>query len=166
MELGIQIDDKFQEFLSREWLRQVLEMALSTQIADSAVELSLLVTDDETVQGLNREYRGIDETTDVLSFALTEEKADAASPLFVTPPDGLLHLGEIIISYPQAAKQAEENRHPIEKEIALLIIHGALHLLSYDHAKPAQENEMHALEEKILSEVESILTSGKNGVWQ
>jgi len=164
MELGIQIDNRFQKSLKADWLHHVLEMALLTRNPGPEVELSLLITDDETVRGLNREYRGIDETTDVLSFALGEEKADADHLPFVTPPDGLLHLGDIVVSYPQAARQAEENQYTLEKELALLVIHGTLHLLGYDHAEPAQEHEMRSLEESILSEVEINLTSGRNGV--
>ena len=165
MELGIQIDNRFQRSLKADWLRYVLEMVLLTQNPGPEVELSLLITDDETVRGLNREYRGVDETTDVLSFALGEEKADADPLPFVTPPDGLLHLGDIVVSYPQAVRQAEENHHAVEKELALLVIHGTLHLLGYDHAEPAQEHELSSLEERVLSEVESNLTSGRNGVW-
>ena len=163
MKLGIQIDKRFQEFLREEFLRQAVECSLSTQNIGPEVEMGLLITDDETVRGLNKEYRGIDETTDVLSFALTEGGADTDSPVFVTPPDGLLHLGEVIVSYPRAAKQARENHHAIEKEVALLVIHGTLHLLGHEHHEPTREQKIRALQERILSEVESNLRSGQNG---
>ena len=163
MKLGIQIERQFQEFLREEFLRQVVECSLSTQSVGPEVELGLLITDDETVRKLNKEYRGIDETTDVLSFALMEGRADTDSPVFVTPPDGLLHLGEVIVSYPRAVKQARENHHAIEKEVALLVIHGTLHLLGHEHDEPTREQQIRALQERILSEVESDLRNGQNG---
>ena len=98
----------------------------------------------------------IDKPTDVLSFALMERKYDDETP-FITPPDGVLHLGEVVISYPQAAKQAEDNGLTLEKELSLLIVHGVLHLLGYEHDKPDREREMRALEEKVLSELEKRL---------
>ena len=155
MKLGIQIDKNFQKYLRKEWLHRVVKLSLATQDIGSEVELGLLITDDETVRKLNQEYRGVDEPTDVLSFALVERKA-GSSP-FITPPDGLLHLGEVVISYPQAVRQAEENKHKVEEEVALLVIHGVLHLLGYEHDEPAREREMRALEERVLSKVEKWL---------
>lgn len=155
MKLGIQIDKNFQKYLRRVWLHRVVEHSLATQDIGSEVELGLLITDDETVRKLNQKYRGVDEPTDVLSFALAERKL-GSSP-FITPPDGLLHLGEVVISYPQAVRQAEENKHKVEEELALLVIHGILHLLGYEHDKPAREQEMRGLEKRVLSEVEKRL---------
>jgi len=154
LKLGIQIDRKFARHLRKEWLQQVVEQSLNVQGINSEVELGLLITDDETVRKLNQEYRGVDETTDVLSFALTERRPGDDSPPFVTPPDGILRLGEVIISYPQTVRQAEENQQKVGKELALLIIHGVLHLLGYEHDEPVREKEMRELEERILSEVE------------
>lgn len=149
MKLGIEIDEEFQKHLGEEWLQGLVESCLTARGLDSEAELSLLITSDETVRDLNQRYRGINETTDVLSFALTEgENSD--STIFITPPDGILHLGEVIISYPQAAKQAKDNSHRIEQELALLIIHGVLHLLGYDHDEPDREREMRKLEQEIL----------------
>jgi len=75
-------------------------------------------------------------------------------PPFVIPPDGVLHLGEVIISYPQAVIQAEEHHHSIKREIAILTIHGVLHLLGYEHDKPGLERQMRAREAEILSSIE------------
>ena len=153
MKLGIQIDKEFRKHLDREWLQRVVKQSLTIQDFNSEVELSLVVTGDETVQKLNQQYRGIDKPTDVLSFALMERRpGDDTS--FIVPPDGVLHLGEVVISYPQAARQAEENGLRVEQELALLIVHGVLHLLGYEHDEPDREWEMRALEEKVLSEVE------------
>ena len=154
MKIGVQIDTKFRERLKEDWLRQVVESSLGAGSVGAEVELGVLITDDESVRELNRRYRGVDRTTDVLSFALAEEGSEVDSPGFVNPPDGLLHLGEVIVSYPQAARQAEENNRTIEQEMALLVVHGTLHLLGYEHDEPVREKEMRSLEERILSEVD------------
>jgi probable rRNA maturation factor len=93
----------------------------------------------------------VDNTTDVIAFALSERGANAEP--FITPPDDVIHLGEVIISYPQAKRQAEEQRHPLEKELALLVAHGVLHLLGYDHELPEQEEKMRAMESKVLDAI-------------
>jgi probable rRNA maturation factor len=151
VELSINIDEEFRKHFDEEWLQGLVERCLRVQGLNSEVELSLLLTGDETVRDLNQRYRGIDETTDVLSFALTEGE-DLVSSLFITPPDGVLHLGEVIISYPQAVRQAENTCHGVERELALLIVHGVLHLLGYDHDEPDREREMRGLEQEILGD--------------
>ena len=156
MKFGIQVDKEFRKHLDQEWLKRVVEQTLTIQDFDSEVELSLVVTGDEMVQRLNKQYRGIDESTDVLSFALMERKPGDDIP-FIIPPDGVIHLGEVVISYPKAAKQAEENKQGMEQELALLVIHGVLHLLGYEHDEPDREKEMKALEVKVLSKVEKRL---------
>ena len=71
------------------------------------------------------------------------------------PPDGVLHLGEVIISYPQAVIQAEEHQHSKKREVAILVIHGILHLLGYEHDKPELESIMSSREQAILSIIEN-----------
>ncbi|MFC1924185.1 rRNA maturation RNase YbeY [Chloroflexota bacterium] len=156
MKLGIQIDKEFRKYFKEEWLQLVVEKSLAVKDFDSEVELSLLITGEEKVRELNKQYRGLDEPTDVLSFALTERTLGDDNP-FITPPDGILHLGEVVISYPQAARQAGENRQGTEQELALLIVHGVLHLLGYEHDEPDREQEMRALEQRVLSEIEKLL---------
>jgi probable rRNA maturation factor len=107
-------------------------------------ELSVLITDDETVRELNREYAGEDSTTDVLAFSLREGEEFAS-------PDGVLRLGEVIISYPTAQRQAAEAGIPVEREIEHLLVHGVLHLLGYDHAEPVEEERMRARERDLLA---------------
>ena len=87
-----------------------------------------------------------------MPFRLERRLGQANS--FVHPPDGVLHLGEVIISYPQAVIQAEEYQHPVEREILILIIHGVLHLLGYEHDTPELELKMRAREAEILSHIE------------
>ena len=159
MEINVLIDEGLETRLEVGWLQSVAGQVLIAQEASSDVELSLVITSQERVRQLNRDYLGKDEPTDVLAFSMLPElsaggEPGADSPPFVTPPDGVLHLGEVIISYPQAVIQAEEHHHSIKKEIAILIIHGVLHLLGYDHAEPEPERQMRARETEILSQVD------------
>ena len=158
MEINVLIDEDFRESLEVGWLQSVAEQVLVAQDAGLKAELGLVITNQERVQQLNRSYRGKDEPTDVLSFSMLPEplvtgEPEASSP-FAQPPDGVLHLGEVIISYPQAVRQAEEHRHSVRREIAILVIHGILHLLGYDHDKPELECQMTAKEKEILSCIE------------
>ncbi|MFC1871212.1 rRNA maturation RNase YbeY [Chloroflexota bacterium] len=151
MEIDVLIDDGVETPLAADWLYEVVEQTLNAEGINSGIEVGLVVTGQERVHQLNRDYRGVDEPTDVLAFAATEEVDD--SP-FVSPPDGVKHLGEVIISYPRAVEQAAESRHPVEREMAILIIHGVLHLLGYDHDEPEREQPMKAREAEILKTVE------------
>ena len=153
MEINVLIDEGLEGYLEVSWLQSVAEQALVAQDADSRVELGLVIANQERVQQLNRSYLGKDEPTDVLAFSAREE-IDAELPPFVQPPDGVLHLGEVIISYPQAVIQAEEHRHSVKKEVAILIIHGVLHLLGCEHDKPELERQMKTREKEILSCIE------------
>jgi len=152
MEISVFIDKGIEVPLKVSWLRRVAEQVLIAQGASSSGELGLVIASQERVKELNRSYRGKDEPTDVLAFSAIETRAD--SPPFVTPPDGVLYLGEVIISYPQAVIQAEEHQHSIEREMAILIIHGVLHILGYEHDKPELERLMSAREAEILSYIE------------
>ena len=103
-----------------------------------------MITDDATVQELNRRYRGLDEPTDVLSFEMGED------PSFVAESKSAPLLGEVVISYQTAARQAEEAGHDVEGELAHLLVHGVLHLLGYDHESTADALAMRAREESLL----------------
>jgi probable rRNA maturation factor len=152
--LVIRIDRDFQGRIDKRWLRRLVKESLGTHGVEAQVELSLLITDDATVRELNRTYRGKDKTTDVLSFALEADRRSDAAAGFVMPPGEIVHLGEVIVSYPKAAEQAAERNHAVEDELALLVVHGVLHLLGYDHDKPAREREMRSLEQRVLSAVQ------------
>ena len=154
MEINVLIDEGVEASLGVDWLRGVVERVLISENFSPSVELGLVIADQDKVRQLNRDYRGRDEPTDVLAFSAMEE-AEADSPSFVPPADGVQHLGEVLISYPQAVMQAEEHRCPVKQEIALLIIHGVLHLLGYDHGEPEPERQMRARETKILSSIEA-----------
>ena len=153
MEINISIDKGFDGCPPRRWLENVIRQVLEAQGAGAEVEIGLLIATGELVKELNRDYLGEDAPTDVLAFSAMEEKEADQSP-FIHPPDGLLHLGEVIIAYPQAVLQAEEHGHPLKKELAVLLIHGMLHLLGYDHDQPDSARRMRAREAELLSYIE------------
>ena len=156
MEINVLIDEGLEGCPELSWLQSIAEQVLVAQGASADAELGLVITSQERVQELNRSYLGKDKPTDVLAFAMlpAEEKPESESLLFIAPPNGVLHLGEVIISYPQAVIQADERQHSIKREIAILIIHGVLHLLGYEDDKPEPKQQMTAREREILSYIE------------
>jgi probable rRNA maturation factor len=138
----ISIDERFAASVSEERLAASAQRVLEAE-STPACELSIAVTDDETVRALNREYAGEDAVTDVLSFSQREGEE------FAAPPEGVPPLGEVVIAYPQAARQAAERGHGAEEEVARLLVHGVLHLLGYDHAEPEEASLMRAREEAL-----------------
>ncbi len=151
MEINVLVDESLEGCLKSSWLEGVTEKVLVAQGVDSRVELGLVIVGQERVRQLNLSYLGKDEPTDVLAFSMLPEQPGGDLAPFVSPPDGIKHLGEVIISYPQAVIQAEEHQHSAKREVAILIIHGVLHLLGYEHDKPELEREMRAREREILS---------------
>lgn len=140
-------------------LRRWAETALERLGLPDGTGVEIALTDDDTVQRLNRDYRGLDEPTDVLSFPFTDEAAPAPhygekppeiTAGFSVPPDQDL-LGEIIISFPYAQREAAGHGHSPRKEIALLLIHGILHLLGHDHQDRVQERAMTSKTEDLLA---------------
>lgn len=104
-------------------------------------DLTIVVSDDETLRRLNLEFMGIDEPTDVLSFP-----AD-----LVDPDTQRRYLGDVILSLPRARAQAPENGQSIQDEVLLLAVHGVLHLLGHDHAEPEEKEHMWAAQAAVLS---------------
>ena len=160
--VDISILEPFGRRLSRSWLRTVVSHALDRALPEEDCQLSLAIADDDTLKRLNREYRGLDETTDVLSFSTfhrghwegDEDPPPRADDVpFVMPPQEPRHLGEVIISYPQAVRQADPEPSGLERELALLVVHGLLHLLGFDHVEPLEEADMQAEEREILSRI-------------
>lgn len=115
--------------------------------ATSTAELTVVITDDERVRELNHRYRGVNLPTDVLAFEGTAEG-------FVEAPGSIPYLGDVVISYPRVRAQAEEQGHSPDRELALLVIHGVLHLLGYDHTTSEEEAIMWARQEAILRQVD------------
>lgn len=115
--------------VNRQRIRKIIEDILMKKGVKGDTEISLNIVGDRMMKNLNRKYRKINDTTDVLSFCLTET-TDIG---FVEPPDGVLHLGDIIISFPQARDEAGEENKLVDDKIDELVEHGMLHLLGQHH---------------------------------
>jgi probable rRNA maturation factor len=146
--IGISIEEEFRGLVDAGRVRKIVRQILKAEGVAPPYEVGLVFTDSEAVRQLNRDYRGVDEPTDVLAFSMLPQKEADSS--FALPPDGVTRLGEVIISYPQAAEQAKEQGHATEKELALLVIHGILHLLGYDHEEVEEEAKMRTREKELL----------------
>jgi len=118
-------------------------------------EVYVTLTDNEGIRKLNREQRGIDRPTDVLSFPLLDysEGKPRIEAGDIDPDSGRVCLGDIIISVEKALEQADEYGHSREREIAFLAVHGTLHLLGYDHETKDDETVMFSMQESILEEM-------------
>jgi probable rRNA maturation factor len=138
-----------QQTLTEPVLKVMKEQALAGQGPAVKVELTLVVTGDEALQELNRRYLEIDAPTDVLSFPAGE----------VNPESGALYLGDIAISYPRAQAQAALVGHPVAAEMQLLVVHGVLHLLGYDHAGSSEKAAMWEIQDQVLEALGSAARS-------
>lgn len=136
-----------QEVLQR--LQQGLEAVASLNGLPQEAEVDVTIVDDEEIHSMNREYRGMDRPTDVLSFALDEDCEDEEEPELIGGPEEHLY-GDIIISAETALRQAEEYGHGLEREMTYLAVHGMFHLLGYDHMTEEDKAEMRAKEEEAL----------------
>lgn len=125
--------------LSYEFFTLVAESVFNElDMSSNEYEISLLITDDETIRKYNKEYRNKDRATDVLSFPMEDD----------------IILGDVAISFETAKRQSEEAKINIDREVAFLFIHGLLHLLGYDHETSQEdEEEMFAIQEKILKKL-------------
>ena len=135
-----------------EWLAEIADSALSALSLPNQASVDVVVTDDETVRELNLRHRGLDETTDVLSFSLASTDDDG---FVLPPPDGGAmgatdSIGEIVISWPRSAMQAAENGRDTADEVAFLMAHGILHLMEYDHEEPGERARMEAEHRRLL----------------
>jgi len=157
----LEIHNFTQNEIDEKFFQKIAEKALKTIDVKNDVEISLAIVGDGRIRKLNKMYRGKNRVTDVLSFSdksVLPYLAKAFPRLkrgkdleFIQAPDGIKRLGEIILCYSRAKKQAQRANHSLEKELTILLIHGILHLLDYDHEKGEQEaEEMKKMEEKIL----------------
>ncbi len=147
-EIAISVEEEFHGVVDEGWIRKIAQTVLMSEGAAPPYEVGLVFTNSDTVRQLNRDYRGLDEPTDVLAFYMLSQQG--ADEFFALPPDGVTRLGEVIISYPRAVEQAKEQGHSTERELALLVIHGILHLLDYDHEEPEEEAHMRTKERELL----------------
>ena len=168
--IHVQVFDEFRELCSESRLERIAEQTLHATSEAHArtdspeIRLDVVVADDETVRGLNSEYRGLDQTTDVLAFSFDHEgeyMGNDSPPIpsgdfdFILPPREEAWLGEVLVSYPQAVRQAGQSGRDTDHELTALLVHGVLHLLGYDHVDPAEETTMKALESLVLHRVMS-----------
>lgn len=133
--------------IDRSYLFYVADKTLKKVKNREPVEISLVIAGERRIRNLNKEYRGKNRVTDVLSFG---NKEDGCESKFVMPPAKLLNLGEIFICFLKAKRQSEIKKHSVGKEISILLIHGILHLLGYDHEKDDDAVVMQKLEKEIL----------------
>ena len=175
--VALHIFPPFRRRVSGPWLRRVAEAALERErglvnaIPSTEVrEVEVVVADDETVQELNRRYRGLDEVTDVLAFSSFHpgpyEGADPAQETwepvpFPTPTTEQESLGVVVVAWGQAERQATEAGHPLRRELAGLVVHGILHLLGHDHAVPQEERLMQSEEQAALGAMDWGLGKGR-----
>ena len=140
LELSAQVLERLQEGLQA--------VARLNELPEES-EVDVTIVDDEEIHALNREYRGMDKPTDVVSFALDEDCEDEDEPELIGGPEEQ-HFGDIIISAESALRQAEEYGHGLEREMTYLAVHGMFHLLGYDHMTEEDKAEMRAKEEEAL----------------
>lgn len=133
------------------WMEDLLQFAAAKLAIPENAEISITVVDDQKIRDINREYRGKDAVTDVISFAL-EDDEDIFMMLDNEEGDIPRDLGDIFLSYDKAVEQAEEYGHSVDRELGFLLVHGFLHLNGYDHMTEADEKEMFSLQEEILRE--------------
>lgn len=126
-----------------EYLYEIIDYTLEHEKVNNAI-FSIIFMEDEEIHNMNREYRGVDRVTDVISFALEDNEDIVSNDIRV--------LGDIFICIPQMKRQAQDYGHSEKRELAFLTVHGMLHLLGYDHMTEEDEKEMFALQELILND--------------
>ncbi|MCX8024717.1 MAG: rRNA maturation RNase YbeY [Thermanaerothrix sp.] len=136
--INLILSPSFEFQIPQEVILRSAEAVLSHEQKD--VDLSIVISDNQELQRLNREFLGYDTPTDVLSFPLGEIDPDTQRP----------YAGDIIISWEKVVEQAQKSGHPIECELALLVIHGVLHLFGYDHATAEEKQTMWEIQGNIL----------------
>lgn len=139
--IEIEIDQNFSDQVEISDLQAVADKVLAITETSLESEIGLQIIEDAQMQQLNLQYMGIDSPTDVLSFPVPFQNPDTGNP----------YLGDILISYPTAVRQAEAAGHPVAEEICLLLVHGILHLLGYDHLTTEDKTAMWDIQDTILT---------------
>lgn len=141
--IHILVESPFEDRLNWAFIEPTAVAVLRQQGVDEASDLSVVIDGDAKLQELNLQYLSIDAPTDVLSFESDE----------IDPETELPYLGDIIISLPRAEAQATSAGHALQSELQLLIVHGVLHLLGYDHAEEDEKAEMWAAQSRVLGQL-------------
>lgn len=131
-----------QTFTYKDIIKKIINKTFKIESLKNA-SCSIIIVDKDYIHKLNREYRGIDKVTDVISFALEDEKS-------MVIPDGTRLLGDIYICLDKAKEQAKEYGHSLERELCFLAVHGVYHLLGYDHNTKEEEKIMFQKQEEVL----------------
>lgn len=126
----------------KKYIKSILKHAIKEENLKN-IYFNVIIVDNKTIHEINKQYRNIDRPTDVISFALEDEKKEI--------PKGKRILGDIYISIDKAREQAKEYKHSLTREICFLSVHGLLHLLGYDHMKEKDEKIMFKKQEMILN---------------
>ena len=134
----ITIESKYD--FSESLIERAVNATLNHQKESLDVNLSVVLTDNRRLHKLNRDYLGVDAPTDVLSFPASESD----------PETGARYIGDILISVPYATRGAKQAGNSLEAELQLLVVHGVLHLLGHDHAKPKEKAKMWEAQAEIL----------------
>lgn len=137
------INQTNEEVNELETIKKLVDFTLKHQNIENAI-FNIIIVDNKTIHYLNKEYRGIDRSTDVISFALEDESDFVKLEYRV--------LGDIYISIEKAREQAQTYGHSFLRELSFLTVHGILHLLGYDHMNIEDEKVMFELQELILNE--------------
>jgi probable rRNA maturation factor len=144
----------------RSIIEKVAEKSLDLEQCPYEVELNVILTDNQEIRTINREYREIDAPTDVLSFPMIEyeipadfDRLEEEEDNYFNPETGELILGDIIISVEKVIEQAEEYGHTRERELAFLTAHSMMHLFGYDHMEEAERMVMEEKQRKVLDEL-------------
>ena len=137
--ITIEVDPVYSQLVAPEIVKHAAQTTLTQQSVVDA-DIAVVLTGDDQIQTLNRNFLGKDTPTDVLSFPASEKD----------PETGRLYLGDIIISVPKAETQAKVGGHSLQAEVSLLVVHGVLHLIGFDHASKAEKTIMWTAQNAIL----------------
>jgi probable rRNA maturation factor len=141
--INVQVKRSVKLTINKTILSCAAQTTLEHEYAPAGSDISLVIGDDALLKRLNLKYRSINATTDVLSFPSREPDPDTET----------LYLGDIVISLPRAQEQANSGGHSLADELQLLVVHGTLHLLGYDHMESADKTRMQTAQDDILRQL-------------
>lgn len=152
----LEIYDEVESRLDTALIQKVFEEYRTHFDLPDNVNVELTIVDEDTIKDVNKQYRGVDSVTDVLSFPSLEVKLPFVAedyPLDIDPSSGEIMLGEIMLCYSHMAEQSAEYGHSKERESCYLVLHGLLHLLGFDHIEQLDKEKMREQEELILGKL-------------
>lgn len=152
MDLEIYDETKTVPQAKLDMVADLIEFAGNFINLPAETEMSVTLMDNEAIHQINKEYRGVDKPTDVISFAIEEDNPDEMEIIIPEDADFKMpkNIGDIMISMDKVKEQAEYLGHSEERELGFLVVHGFLHLNGYDHMRAADEKEMFGLQKEIL----------------